>query len=351
MKKPTKTLNNLKKIHIGKMSLWGICFYWSLNFLFATEFAEKSIKETIDNVVLSKIITKNTMPDNFSLQFDYEKLSESGKWELEYKESITWDFKKKRFFYTRLYSGEKSAVWIKKFSGGKYVSLYAAANKRLDYSSIESLHKMRKSEDFHLKQVYIRAEKFDAKWDVLSCFFYNRETMLPFVSFIEENDNQKNFSLLKSGEILFEGKKNAFSFRYLFNQDGGISRIEEFGELPIKKGVVRKNERLWSWDVKKIGEFNGYFLPLKLEGEVAMISGVDSFFEKRVKHRVVIDEKSVKVNQDLSESDFSLKFPVGAFVYDKARGINYIAEGLDEENEESLGESLEEFMKKAKEEK
>ncbi|MDR1498269.1 MAG: hypothetical protein LBS59_07685 [Puniceicoccales bacterium] len=334
-------------------------FFGCLSHISATELGEKPTGEDIPHALISKIIAKNKMPDNFVVQFDYERLSDSEKWEVVYKEKLTWDFKNKRFFYTRLYPGkQRMGIGFGKFSQGEYVLMHASSKKNVVVSKVEDVPKIRKRENFSAVQAHVFAGKFEAKGDVFSSFLYSEETAVPLAYFLKEAINQDNFPVNRDGKIFFEKKTaGGDTSRYLFNQDGSVSRIEVFGDLPVKKGVVKKDELIWTWKVKKTGEFNGFSLPLQVDSEGALMSGVDSFFLKKIKERVVVDEKSVKVNQDLSESDFSLKFPGGAAVIDKIKGViidkikgvRYVADGLEGENEESEGDSLEEFVKKAKE--
>ena len=68
----------------------------------------------------------------------------------------------------------------------------------------------------------------------------------------------------------------------------------------------------------------------------------------RGKYVVKLIEESISMNTKLNETFFMVKIPVGTYVMDKRTGITYEADGISDPQEESLGDALEDFVKKAK---
>ena len=58
------------------------------------------------------------------------------------------------------------------------------------------------------------------------------------------------------------------------------------------------------------------------------------------------------MNQNLTDSDFSTKIPVGSVVFDHVRGITYTSDGISgDPNQENLTDALESVLKIAEEQK
>jgi hypothetical protein len=310
--------------------------------------------------IVKKIISRNTLPNNFSLVYNYEEL-ENGKWVIREKTKILWDFAQKRtnIFSLSVLEGMSPNIMLVQrevVSKGTSISMTRQAiknEKKFDVRILDATFE-RPPRNYH-PVAYIEHQDLIAGGSLNTYInlFYTFIGSVPFKETLEKDNKAFDISMKKilglqeSGAIDVTFKKENETMIYTFDNAGVVRRQSFYRKAQKKDGSFTDTRRILFWDIKQSKQFNGFQFPLALEGEIVMSSWLP--YEKTIKMRLTVDENSIRVNQDLTDADFLVKIPVGTRVTDKRKGISYESDGLDSELEESLSEALEAVARKAKE--
>ena len=133
---------------------------------------------------------------------------------------------------------------------------------------------------------------------------------------------------------------------YTLNKDRLIIRQELFQVLRESQLSSPKEVKTLTCEIKRTKSINGFNIPLEIEGQIFREN--NGLIMTRGKYVVKLIEESISMNTKLNETFFMVKIPVGTYVMDKRTGITYEADGISDPQEESLGDALEDFVKKAK---
>jgi hypothetical protein len=314
------------------------------------------LKET--SRVLEAVMLRNKLPDNSSLVYNLEHF-ENGKWVSRKKVRLLWDFKEKRARIISLETHSDSPPDVMQVEK-------CGIGKKIAFTTVETVVKNEKNFDVTIQNP--KYERYSTNsteasiWhpvliaggavDAYINLFYTSIGSVPFKETLERDKKAFDISMNKMPELQEGGaldvtfKKENETVIYTFDNAGIVRRQSHYYRIRKIDGSFTDTKRCRFWDVKQSKQFNGFQFPLVLEGEIVMSPWLQ--YEKTIKRRITVDEKSIRVNQDLTDADFLIKIPVGAYVTDERKGISYESDGLDSELEESLTEALEAVARKAK---
>jgi hypothetical protein len=342
-----------------KISNTVLCCLWVVSWglpLFAKAGDLFPLKEP--SQIIEMAMLRNKLPDNFSLVYNQEHL-EKGKWVSRKKVKLLWDFKEKRARIISLETRSESPPDVMQVTK-------RGIGKKTAFTAVETVFKNEKNFDVTIQnpkyeRYLTNSPRASIRHPVLIAggglnsyinLFYTFVGSVPLKETLEKDRKALDASMkkipgLQEGDAIdVTFKKGNETMICTFDSAGVVRQQSLYRKSQKKDGSFTESRRIHFWDIKQSKQFNGFQFPLVLEGEIVMSPWLP--YEKTIKRRITVEEKSIRVNQDLTEADFLIKIPVGAHVTDERKGISYESDGLDSELEESLSEALEAAVRKAK---
>jgi hypothetical protein len=339
-------------LHILCLCLLGFAFSFVLN----SGEIEKS--ENVSKV-LPALLSQNALPDNVTLIYHLEEFYK-GNWETREKVKLLWDFKGKRAnifsLITNAMLPDDAITLIRQSVSTKVDILVVGGVVRNERNFDVSIPAPTFERLKHASSPYgvinhpglQASESFNTYMNI----FYSTRGSVPFTELLGNVTNAIDISR-KSGngpdnsgiEVAFRnGEKE--TVKYTFDAIGILCKKEYFFRDEKEDGTLSEQKKISFWDIKKTQKFGGFQIPLILEGNIHM--GTGTLAERDIKRRITVDEKSILINQTLTDADFIIQIPVGTNVVDHRSGISYQSDGISNEMEEPLADALAALAKKAK---
>ena len=300
---------------------------------------------------LQLFIQNNKIPDNIRLSCKYVEL-ENNQWRLCERKTLLWDFKNQRLQIESLALGSdevKHLAYQKTvLENGKLLGnteWFSQRTKDLTLKMVlageqwhEEIKKLKRG------RISSRILMFDfGKIDnFYANYFFSWDGLL-FTQALErgiQGGISASLNPLKDSTELVLSKKDKPTIVYSFDTATGMIKSRSV----LKKDLSGTNSKKEHCAIVKTKRIDNYNIPTEMHVDFQR-SGIG----KIVKCRIIVDEESIRINQELKESDFKLKIPVGSEVRDLPKGIFYVSDGVtgDPEIHEHLEDSLEEVLREA----
>ncbi|MDR2513191.1 MAG: hypothetical protein LBD01_05300, partial [Puniceicoccales bacterium] len=288
------------------------------------------------------------------LTYNYEQL-EDGKWKLRKQKRLLWDFKGQRERseeLSRIDESNSMALQKMAFANGKSIANTEIFRKKSEEFSPNKVMLAKDGFEYikKLQRGFIVSSIQMGDFGIADDFYLNYFFTWDGLLFPQTLERQgKNgisiVSNLKKDTIeLILAKKDKQSIAYTFDAGTGILK----NRSRLRKGLDGTIRRDRDCDMVKIKQIDGYNIPTEMNLDFDLYNSIEKqIIADRIKARITVDEKSILLNQELKDSDFELKIPVGAQVDDYTKDIFYISDGVngDPEIHERLEDALEETIR------
>ena len=311
-----------------------------------------SLSAQVDKEMLW-FLQNNKLPDNLKVSLRYEEF-EKEQWKLRSRMILLWDFKRQRARAEELSctDDETKSIALKKIvvMNGKSISSIEFFSENSETLSSKTILASDKGyEDVKkLKRGRIASVVTMFDFGQLDRFYMNYFFAWDGLLFTQaiERGVQSGISMtlkpLKDATELTLAKKDRPAIIYSFDTLTGVVKSRSVLKKDLS-GTISKDRHCEVIKTKRIGDYN---IPTEMDVIFNRYIAGSQIISECVKSRIIVEDKSILVNQELMDRDFKLKIPVGAEVDDYTKDMIYVSDGVtgDPEIHEHLTDSLEEVL-------